>query len=153
MSIGDKFPDSFKEDFAKRNIRVGSVLKLFQTNTTPPKEKRFIIVGITEDSFSLATVYINTSINKNVNYSKELKSLQLGLEATCERPYLDHNSFVDCSQIYEKNYQQIFNAILKRPEAVIGSVSHLDLKEIKGKLLSSPKISLITKKKFKLFLD
>ncbi len=65
MSLGEFFPEAFKADYARRNLEVGSVLKLYVTDTKPPKEKRFIIVGKNIDGLCLATV--NSEINENIN--------------------------------------------------------------------------------------
>ncbi|NTU97265.1 MAG: hypothetical protein HGA62_05540 [Chlorobiaceae bacterium] len=57
-ALGDFFPESFKNDFARRNLKIGTVLKLHIKNTKPPKEKRFIVVGKTIDGVCLATLFI-----------------------------------------------------------------------------------------------
>jgi len=57
-----------KREYAGRNLQIGSVLKLHVKDTNPPKEKRFIVVGKTIDGICLATVYINSAINKNIHY-------------------------------------------------------------------------------------
>ncbi|MFZ4525425.1 MAG: hypothetical protein ACOYOE_07735 [Chlorobium sp.] len=75
MSLGEFFPEVFKADFARRNLEVGSVLKLYVKDTKPPKEKRFIIVGKNIDGLCLATVYINSEINEKINYSPDPISL------------------------------------------------------------------------------
>ncbi len=92
MSLGDFFPDSFKEEFAQRNLQIGSVLKLHVKETNPPKEKRFIVVGKTIDGISLATVYINSEINPFINFSPELQQLHCFFEAN-GREYLDQDDF------------------------------------------------------------
>lgn len=49
MSLGDHFPKEFQHEHTERTLKIGMVLKLFVNDTTPPKEKRFIIVGFSED--------------------------------------------------------------------------------------------------------
>jgi len=147
MSLGDFFPDSFKEEFARRNLQVGSVLKLHVKETNPPKEKRFIIVGKTLDSLCLATVYINSEINPFVNFSPELQDLHCFFDAT-GRDYLDHDSYVDCSAIYIRNHDELHEALKTRPDALIGLLTESDLQTIRSKIVSSPKIKGKDKKRF-----
>ena len=113
MSLGEFFPDVFKADYARRNLEVGSVLKLYVKDTKPPKEKRFIIVGKNIDGLCLATVYINSEINEKINYSPELKELHLSFLAA-GRTYLDHDSFVDCSEFVIREQKEIELAIKKQ---------------------------------------
>ena len=56
FSLGDIFPDNLKEEFSRRNVKVGSVLRLKVEDTNPPKIKFFIIIGQTIEGFSLATL-------------------------------------------------------------------------------------------------
>lgn len=51
---------------------IGTVLRMMVKGTTPPKVKRFIIVGESADSLTLASVYINTELNMKVNYNLDL---------------------------------------------------------------------------------
>lgn len=92
--IGDSFPKELKEEFSNRNLKAGCVIKCFVNDTNPPKEKRFIVMGVSYDKIALGTVYINTHINPNVFPTEELKQLHIPLESD-NRDYLDHDSFVD----------------------------------------------------------
>lgn len=52
---------------------IGAVLRMMVIDTNPPKIKRFIIVGESDDSLTLASVYINTELNIKVNYNMDLR--------------------------------------------------------------------------------
>jgi hypothetical protein len=147
MSIGENFPEELRKGFAARNLKVGSVLKLHVTDTNPPKEKRFIVVGQSSDGICLATVYINTNVNLNIHYSEELRNLQLLLHAE-GREYLDHDSYVDCSTLYIKQYPTILSECTNKPNVLIGTLSEEDLNIVKKKIISSPKIKGKEKKKY-----
>ena len=67
-------------------------------DTTPPKVKRFIVIGESTDSLTLASVYINTELNMKVNYNLDLQCQHIEFTAD-GRDYLDHTSFVDCSKL------------------------------------------------------
>ena len=125
MSLGDFFPETFRQEYASRNLEIGSVLKLYVKDTKPPKEKRFIVVGKTIEGLCLATVYINSEVNDNINFTPELKALHLFFQAS-GRDYLDHDSYVDCSQFVVRKQSEIQLAVINRPEAVIGKLSNED---------------------------
>ena len=77
---------------------IGTVLRMTVKDTIPPKVKRFIIIGESVDSLTLASVYINTELNIKVNYNLDLQCRHITLESN-GRDYLDHTSFVDCSKL------------------------------------------------------
>jgi hypothetical protein len=129
MSLSDYFPEEIQNNYKERALKVGAVLKLFVSDTNPPKEKRFIVVGFTEDKLSLASLYINSEINTNINWSQEKQSLQLEFIPD-NREYLDWTSFIDCSEFILRETNEIQKAIEKRPEAIIGEINDADLELI-----------------------
>ncbi|HOX82232.1 MAG TPA: hypothetical protein PLJ60_05435 [Chryseolinea sp.] len=130
--LGDQFPEEFKKQFASQNLKVGSVLRALVTDTTPPKIKRFIVIGLSADKLALGTIYINTEINPNVFQSAELKNLHIKLEAA-GREYLDHDSFVDCSKIFEKEYDTILKMLAADAGMLMGELKPDDIKMLKQK--------------------
>lgn len=150
MSLGDIFSDSIKAAFACRSLKIGIVLKLKVYDTNPPKEKRFIIVGIDTDGVELAAVYINSKVNLLCNHSQELIELQHYLPAK-GREYLNHDSFVDCAKLYLKDKAQLNQSILDSPTVVIGQVSEADISLIRAKIASAKTIKGKVKKRFGLY--
>jgi hypothetical protein len=150
-SLGNSFPQELKEEFTKRNLKEGCVIKCWVTDTHPPKEKRFIVMGFSYDKIALGTVYINSEINPNIFPSEKLKQLHVPLEAH-SRDYLDHDSFVDCSKLYEKNASEIMVIMNENINCHIGEVSLEDYKMLRDKIKGSKNISPDTKKRFGLFL-
>jgi len=118
---------------------------------TPPKIKRFIITGFSKEKISVATVFINTEINPNVFHNNYLKSLQIELKEE-GRDYIDHDSFVDCSNIKEENYVHLKNCLENNPNCNRGTVSDEDLKKITDKLAIANTIPDKIKNKYGLFL-
>lgn len=151
MSLSDSFPDQFRQEFAQRNLKIGSVIRIMVKDTNPPKEKRFILVGQSFDKLFFATIFINSEINPNVFPTLELRDLNLELLAD-GRSYLNHDSFADCSNIYQRNAEWLFNIIGNDPRKVIGEVSEDDLKQIRTKIKSARTIAPAVKKTFGLFL-
>ena len=150
MNLGDFFPEELKKNNSEKELIIGSVLRLHVKDTYPPKTKRFIIIGFTEDKVTLATVYINSEINTNVNWSIEQQDLQLPLSSE-NREYLEHDSFVDCSKFFLKGVQEITDIVKSRPEVIIGELNQDDLKIVIEKIKNATTIKGKVKKKYGLF--
>lgn len=151
MPISDSFPDELKKEFAERNLKIGSVIRVYVQDTIPPKEKRLILVGRSYDRLLFATIFINSEINPNVFFTQDIKDLNLELK-TSGRPYLDHDSYADCSNIKKRNADWLLKAISNDPSRVIGEVSAEDLERIRMKIKSARTITPALKKTFGLYL-
>lgn len=151
MSLSDLFPENFRKEFASRNLKIGSVIRVYVNDTVPPKEKRFILVGQSFDKLIFATIFINSDINPNVFQTKELKDLNLELLAK-ERSYLDHDSYADCSTIQKRDAGWLLDIVGEDPTRVLGEVCEADLKEIRWRIKSARTITPAIKKTFGLFL-
>ena len=145
--LSDLFPQSFRDDFAERNIQVGSVIRVFVRDTTPPKIKRFIVIGFSNDKVLLGTVFINSEINQNVFNTEYLKGLNIPLDAQIY-DFIDHNSFVDCSNIRERSVLEIKHLLSNDIECSKGVVSEETMKTILATLANASTISPNKKRKF-----
>lgn len=148
-SLGDFFSDDLKKNFAKQNITIGTVIKCFVKNTNPPKEKRFVVLGIDTNGDLIGAVFINSDINWNVIRTQELAQLQHYVIKD-ENEYLDMDSYIDCSDLFELSYNDVYASIQNKPQSVLGTVSSDDLKTIKEHIKISPKIKPKLLKKYKL---
>ena len=92
----------------------------------------------------------NSNLNKKAAWSIELESLNIFIEKE-GRPYLDHNSWIDCSDLIIRDISEIQIIIQNRPAAIIGKVSAEDLSLIVQTLKRAHTIKGKTKKKFGLF--
>lgn len=146
-NLGEFFPGDLKDEFSRRNVKVGSVLRLKVHDTFPPKIKVFIIIGQTIDGFSLATLYVNSNVNININFSKELANLQIPISIK-EYNFLDHDSFVDCSKLMMKDRAEIEQIISNRPEAFVDDLSEDQIKYFREIIRKSTTIKGKLKKKF-----
>lgn len=131
-------------------IAPGIVLKLFVSETNPPKLKRFVVIGCSQDEMQLATVYINSQINKRISFSIELECLHFKVKSI-GRSWLDHDSWIDCSDLIVRQTTEIVSAVRKRPEAIIGKLSAEDFNGVISLLKTSPKIKGKTKRRFGLY--
>jgi len=150
-SFADAFGDEERTRFASDNLVIGTVILTYVLDTTPPKEKRLIVVGESYDHISVVTVYINSKLNINVFPTKELQDLNP--EFIKEgRDYLDHNSHVDCSSLHVLKKDFLAGIISASPERILGNVSEDDMKEIRSLIKSARTIKPSLKKTYGLFL-
>ena len=126
---------------------IGTVLRMMVKDTTPPKVKRFIIVGESADSLTLASVYINTELNIKVNYNLDLQCQHIEFQAA-GRDYLDHTSFVDCSKLKIIERAELCAIIQNRPAIIIGKLDQQDFEIIRRQLICSKTIKGKIKKRY-----
>ena len=105
-AIGDNFPPKFRKEFSSRNVKIGAVIKTHVTDTTPPKEKRFVIIAFDAAKILAATLYINSEINPKKFPSKELQELHLLLEEKTYK-FIEYDSYLDCSYLHEKELTEL----------------------------------------------
>lgn len=149
--LSDAFSEKDRESFANRNLKIGAVIKVFVSDTHPPKEKRLVLVGISYDQVYYASIFLNTEVNAKIFTTTALKDLHVELKAE-ERAYLDHDSFADCSQIQKRKADWLFEIISHDPSKVLGELNEADLEILQEKIKSAPTISPALKKTFGLFL-
>lgn len=147
-SLQDAFSDKDKEEFAKRHLGIGTVIRLH--DAIAGKIKRFIIVGESFDKISLAAIFINTEINANVFRDRHSQELQILLSKE-ENDHLDHDSYADCTDFYEKNKESLIDLIKKDVNIIMGKLCDRSLNEVQAGISSSRKISGSRKKTYGLF--
>ncbi|GGM95079.1 hypothetical protein GCM10010967_30580 [Dyadobacter beijingensis] len=126
---------------------IGTVIRMMVRDTIPPKIKRFIIVGASADTLTLASVYINTELNIKVNYNLDLRCQHIEFDVA-GRDYLDHTSFVDCSKLKIIEREELCEIIRNRPAVVIGHLSVSDLELVRRQIVHSPTIKGKIKKRY-----
>jgi hypothetical protein len=147
QSLGDFLPEENRSELADDNFKVGAVLKYHMPFTNPPKEKRAIIVGFDAEKVLFALILINTEVNPRIFNTQELRDLHLQLEET-GRPYLNHLSHVDCSQIFEQDIEQVKEILKDSPGVHIGNVGPSDFENIREKISSATTITPKLKRKY-----
>lgn len=141
-SLGDAFPAADREGFANRNIVIGAVLKTFTNHTSPPKEKRFIIVGIKGNS--VGVIFINSS----PNIPPKLLPFLYKLELAGREAYLDWESYADCNNIYEWGLDELKRMVAINPTVFLDIISDHDLAIILRLIKTSPNNDYKTLEKF-----
>ncbi len=147
MSLGDLFPEYFKESFAYRNIDIGKAILIEIEEFDINYSKYIIVVSSNDNEMLLAYVIINTEINTNVFPNPYLRSLHIKIDKA-NHPFLAYDSFVNCSEIKSFNTQEVIEFLKNRPERVVGNISEEVLKAIQNKISGARTIPLYLKEKF-----
>ena len=147
MSLGDFFPDDLKNDFANRNIDLGNAILIKIPDFNITYDKYIIVVAKDNSEVSIAYVVINSETNPNIAYNSYLKSLHLKIEKN-NNPFLEKDSFVDCSKLREFPIKTVIDFLTKNPERAVGNVSSDILKAILITLTNAKTIEPFMKKKF-----
>jgi hypothetical protein len=135
----------------KDYLAAGSIIFEFVYTTTPPKPKYYIIIGISEDKVALGTVFINSEINKHIFPTQKLKELHV-LMPKEDNPFLDHDSYIDCSDIKERLCTDVV-ACMEAQDGKYGYTANLDPAthaSVNEVLKNAPTISPYKKKKYRL---
>lgn len=128
---------------------VGSVLFEFVTTTIPPKNKYYIVVGISENEVALGTVYINSEINPNIFNTPQLRGYHIPISAA-QYPFLRYDSFIDCSHIEERAVSDVIKCLNSdnKRYGYYATISENELNTILQTLDNAHTIAPILKKKF-----
>jgi hypothetical protein len=132
------------------NLEKGTVLRMYVDDTNPPKIKIFIVLGLHENKIALGTLFINSEINNNINFSTELQSLQYELKNQ-NHTFLDHDSYVDCSTIQQRVNQDILDKVNEDNNKIIGYLDPDTFEEVRKTVIKSETIRGKHKKKFGLY--
>lgn len=138
LKLGDSFSKEDRDKHAERLLAKGAVLRLFSADINNQKIKRLIIIG-TAGQGILGKIYINS--NPQSDHS------QIHLEAS-SRDYLEHDSYVDCSRIYEDDNETLLEILKKDLSCYIGQVSTADMAMIEAKLRIARTIPPKQKRRF-----
>lgn len=99
MKLGDSFSFGQRLGSVQRQFRAGIVVKLFCDFIHDPKFKWLLIVAA-EREYPLF-FFINTDQPLLAQHNPEVKNQQLRLKKSVD-PFLKHDSWLDCSTIYDK---------------------------------------------------
>ena len=149
-NIGAILPFELREQLAKQNFKIGSVFR-FHCNKAN-KEKRLILVGVKYDKILVAFVHINTELNNNVFNTPALKLENIPIFKDENRNYIDHDSFINCSDLVVRDKDEIYNLLLHNPSIHLGNLSENDNKIVRTAICNSKVLRRDRKKDFGLFI-
>lgn len=83
------------------DLQIGTIVDIRDPYSADEKHKYNIIVGISDDRFYVATVFINSLVNTNAINSPDLVALQYEIKKD-RYQFLKYNSYVDCSRLIDR---------------------------------------------------
>lgn len=143
--LGDTFPEEYKKNFAKANVEVGSVIKIY--DHAAKKEKWHLIVGFDGGKYLAASVRINSEVNTKC-ILPELLPYQVYITKK-DFPFLKHDSYVNCAEVLIRAVEDFENHMKSSVDALKGCIQSLrKLDEIRAMIATCPVILEKHKKKF-----
>ena len=136
-------PEELRRKIADDDVRVGSVIKLYDTEAE--KYKWHIVVGGDSDNLLTATVRINSEINANI--PSKLRKYQHSIKKT-DYCFLKHDSHVNCSMLIEHKKSSLVNHIKDNPLLMLGCIEEKKIDEIRSIIAICETIEPKQKKKF-----
>src|SRR5258708_23803703 len=124
--------------YSAADLKVGTVIDIHDPYSYDEKHKYSIIVGISEDQFYVATVFINSLINPHAINSQILVNLQFEIKKA-QYPFLKRDSFVDCSHIEDRVQVTLIDQVNSNGR-ILGQIKTGDLKKVINLVLSAPSI-------------
>ncbi len=121
MNLGEHFSDEERAKFVERHLLPSHVIKLFCHTTRRPKEKRLVIASINPE---LLLFVINTDIPRFKEKTPHLKRQQISLKVKDNQEFLDHDSWLDCSEAFrEFNIGEVKEILLNDTSRILGKLS------------------------------
>ncbi len=107
-------------DYVDRHLAPGTIVLLFCSTTTPPKEKYLLLVSVQPEVLAFI---INSNLTNFQQRTRAINVQQIEVspqEITC----LTHNSWINCSEVLrEFSLTDIRNALLSDPSRIKGVAS------------------------------
>lgn len=123
-----------------QDLTVGRVFELYRDELSiPPKQKICVIVGFTSDGSEFGTVYINSGINYNYINSPELEAAVIPFNKSASRPFIRHDSYIDCSEI-KSRFPSSFIRSVRNGGRMLGTLTASDIQSVLENLRTSDAI-------------
>jgi len=135
----------YNNDIIDNKIQIGSIVSINCDGIDHPKWN--IILDIMDDKCLIASVFINSEINFFHINSPELVALQYPIKKI-DFPFLDHDSYIDCSNLFEKHYKEYKVTLINNAIRKIGELSEPEIESIYEFVRKSKNIKGKTKKKY-----
>lgn len=117
-------------------LRIGMVLHLFCNFTTPQKYNSLILVCLNPKPLLLL---INSKVNEFALIQPRLRQCHIPINMA-NYDFLDHDSFIDCSEAYDFELDDLHERLCSVNRVHLGDVSIEDLNAIKNAVSESPLI-------------
>lgn len=140
--LGPFFPEDMRRDHAVRHVTPGRVLYLACDFTKPPKEKFIVLVAPDDPPLLLV---VNSSIPPFISANLHLAVCQVILMAS-DHAFLDHDSFVNCSEVIDSmSSSDLLGQLVVDPARIKGEVSAPARSRIVGAVRTARTVSPLHK--------
>jgi hypothetical protein len=123
------------------DLKIGSIVLFFDNASYNPKPKFSVVIGVSDDSFFLGTVFINTNIKVEHLDSPELVKLHYKISQEKYSRFLKHDSYIDCSDIKHRLQTTFIQELNASSATLLGVLAADDLKNVLNIVSSSDTIS------------
>lgn len=145
MVLGNCFPENIRNNYINQHPQISNVYKYH--NEIADKIKLILIVAEYK-SHLFAYCFINTDINPT-KYPVDSLYIQFHKKIfVVNNSYLDHDSYVNCNEIYEVEKSRVNKALQDDIGAHLGCMNKSDFKDIIQKIIDNPSILRKIKKKY-----
>ena len=130
----------------KRSLTPGRVIKLFASmGNGVKKEKRFVILTIDN---GVASLIMNSEKNPYILARPEMNNCQVFVEATPERTFVDHDSYINCFQVWEFPLEDVMSQLISNRTWILGEIDAVTRQSIGDALKWSIAIPLAHVRKY-----
>lgn len=134
MGLGDSFPKEMQEDFARRSLVPGVVIRVPQVmDDQKEKEKRFVVLHVDDDTL---TCVINSELTDFVQKTPSLRQCQVVMPQA-GHPFMRWDSFVDCAKIRRYHTKDLISHLASNTTDILGKISP----DLRDQILSALKYS------------
>ncbi len=147
MNLGDFFSKEDQKKFAERNINLGCSILIKVPDIDVNYDKYIIVVAENSIDCAVAFVVVNSKINENVFPTESSKNLHVKLKKS-ENDFLDHDSFVNCSQLRSFTKEKLVDYIKNNQDKLVGNVTDKALIDIQYTITNAKTISNYEKRRF-----
>lgn len=127
MSLGENFPPSMREDFIKRNLKAGAIIRFHTLVTDPPKFKWFLVVCLEP----LTCFIINTEIPPYYSIeAREALKVQVKIQKSKDSCF-DGDCWLDCFRLIEEfTFDEMFHKCCNGDAVIKGHLCQETLNNI-----------------------
>lgn len=124
-TIGGALPPHFLRVQIKRKLVPGTVIKLNALmDDGKEKEKRYVILSASPNAICCV---INSEMNAFVKTRPAVARHHVPMNASSHE-FMDHDSFVDCTQTKVFPLEQVVSALMERTDWILGNIT-LELRD------------------------
>ncbi len=135
MSLANAFPEDLRALSVTRQIVPGSVIKFVaRMDDGQEQEKRFVVLAVSDNTM---TCVINSAINPYIAERPHLMQCQVKMSPE-QNPFMDHESYIDCSRIRTYAFGSIQKQLITKPEWLLGEINNALRIQILAALKVSP---------------